>query len=167
MTLSQQTEWAATKHMLNELWPRWAPTDEQRRVWQDRCGNMNQESLRDAIREVWSSKAPRREPQMPWIMSAYYAKQETRSVGRKRSQYWIDERKIDEDQRDMRDDLAELDQSELRRMFDAHALANENEGTRLRPRFAHAREQDWHDGDVERWSNGQVGWIWAAWRAGA
>jgi hypothetical protein len=62
--------WEQNRTALNQLWPTWKVTDEERSLWSDDLSPLDQDVLYDAIRNVKRTHdAPW--PQLKWVLDAF------------------------------------------------------------------------------------------------
>lgn len=62
--------WEENKSVLNQLWPTWQVTAEERKLWHDDLSPLNQDVLYDAIRNTKRTHdAPW--PQLKWVLDCY------------------------------------------------------------------------------------------------
>ena len=62
--------WEENRSALNQLWPTWKVTEEERRLWNDDLSGLDQTVLYDAIRNVKRTHdAPW--PQLKWVLDAF------------------------------------------------------------------------------------------------
>lgn len=62
--------WEQNKTTINQLWPTCTFTDEEKRLWGDDLGSLDQDTLYDAIRNVKRSRDTQW-PQLKWMLDAY------------------------------------------------------------------------------------------------
>jgi hypothetical protein len=62
--------WSDNKQTINQLWPTCSFTDEEKRLWHDDLGSLDQDVLYDAIRNVKRSRDTQW-PQLKWMLDAY------------------------------------------------------------------------------------------------
>ncbi len=62
--------WEQNKTTINQLWPTCSFTDEEKRLWGDDLGSLDQDVLYDAIRNVKRSRDTQW-PQLKWMLDAY------------------------------------------------------------------------------------------------
>ena len=62
--------WEQNKTSINQLWPTCSFTDEEKRLWGDDLGSLDQDVLYDAIRNVKRSRDTQW-PQLKWMLDAY------------------------------------------------------------------------------------------------
>ena len=62
--------WEQNKTTINQLWPTCSFTDEEKRLWSDDLGSLDQDVLHDAIRNVKRSRDTQW-PQLKWMLDAY------------------------------------------------------------------------------------------------
>lgn len=62
--------WDQNKTTINQLWPTCTFTDEEKRLWSEDLGSLDQETLYDAIRNVKRSRDTQW-PQLKWMLDAY------------------------------------------------------------------------------------------------
>jgi len=62
--------WEQNKTTINQLWPTCTFTDEEKRLWSEDLGSLDQDVLHDAIRNVKRSRDTQW-PQLKWMLDAY------------------------------------------------------------------------------------------------
>jgi hypothetical protein len=62
--------WEQNKTTINQLWPTCSFTDEEKRLWGDDLGSLDQDTLYDAIRNVKRTRDTQW-PQLKWMLDAY------------------------------------------------------------------------------------------------
>lgn len=62
--------WDQNKTSINQLWPTCSFTDEEKRLWGDDLGGLDQDVLYDAIRNVKRTRDTQW-PQLKWMLDAY------------------------------------------------------------------------------------------------
>jgi hypothetical protein len=62
--------WEQNKTTINQLWPTCSFTDEEKRLWGDDLGSLDQDLLYDAIRNVKRTRDTQW-PQLKWMLDAY------------------------------------------------------------------------------------------------
>jgi hypothetical protein len=62
--------WEQNKTTINQLWPTCSFTDEEKRLWGDDLGSLDQDVLYDAIRNVKRTRDTQW-PQLKWMLDAY------------------------------------------------------------------------------------------------
>jgi hypothetical protein len=62
--------WDQNKTTINQLWPTCTFTDEEKRLWGDDLGPLDQDTLYDAIRNVKRTRDTQW-PQLKWMLDAY------------------------------------------------------------------------------------------------
>lgn len=62
--------WEQNKTTINQLWPTCSFTDEEKRLWSEDLGSLDQDTLYDAIRNVKRSRDTQW-PQLKWMLDAY------------------------------------------------------------------------------------------------
>jgi len=62
--------WDENRVAINQLWPMAKLTDEERRLWHDTLGGLDQATLYDAVREVKRARDTLY-PQLKWVLDVY------------------------------------------------------------------------------------------------
>lgn len=62
--------WDQNKTTINQLWPTCSFTDEEKRLWSEDLGSLDQDTLYDAIRNVKRTRDTQW-PQLKWMLDAY------------------------------------------------------------------------------------------------
>jgi hypothetical protein len=77
--------WEQNKTTINQLWPTCSFTDEEKRLWGDDLGSLDQDVLYDAIRNVKRTRDTQW-PQLKWMLDAYrelsHAKRQAKTHGK-------------------------------------------------------------------------------------
>ena len=146
---AQLTDWETTWTLISGLWPKWQPSTQQKELWEDELRPMQQIPLRKAIKQC-AVKSKWREPALVNIASARQAKPMTNTHSYRGPPH-TKEQEL-QIVAEMRSDLLALDAETLTRAMKAESA--------IVPVAFVGRRND--GSDVKAWTNGRVGFVWAA-----
>lgn len=143
------TRWAVTWQLVQDLWPGWEATDDQRRIWERTLGRRNQVQVRETLEQVFAEKASTW-PRLGWVLKILKGSTpEQDTAGR----YEFSEEEIasvlGEDQ-DMIDDLTKLPPEYLQELL-------------LEVRRYTKKSDTESPNDVRKWDPMLRGLVWTAW----
>lgn len=117
--LATPEQWAETLKLVDGLWPKWEPTEEERALWRRRLRGLNQPRLRGAVEEH-RMQPPRpgvsqANPNIGEILKLFRGQGNTISGTRKRGPSLTDAQiyQVEREREDMLDELLELEPAPL------------------------------------------------------